>query len=253
VSKRVLLGIACLFLQASAALSDPPPTVYLELFPLTGEVRLENRAATPFNFIFYSIDSTNSALDPSKWTSIADNYDASGNGFIDPTHEWSKFPATSSELAEGVVPGTGGTLLPFRSIGLGRIWIPNTMPVDFLSVQVKLPDGSDATVTKTLAIDGDYLPNLTVDQQDLTAWSILYGNTNTTLADGNHNGVIDAADYVVWRQNLGAHYVGMSLGQASGGGLAAAAVPEPSSMTLALLASCGFGWAVRVRRRRVVQ
>jgi PEP-CTERM motif len=237
------------------ALPSQAATVYLQLFPLTGEVRLENRAATPFSFIFYSIDSTNTALDPTKWTSIADTYDASGNGFIDPTHEWNKLSTTSSELAEGaILPGAIGMLPPYRSIGLGRIWNPNTVPVDYLSAQVKQPDGSDADVTKELAIDGNYAHDNIVDQTDYSFWTNSFGSTTFPYADGNHNGIVDAADYVIWRKNLGAHLVGMGLGQASGGGgLAAAAVPEPGSVMLMLVAGGALASTICFRRRRLAQ
>ena len=249
MSKKLLLGIACFCLQALSAVESRAADVFFELYPLTGELRLENRSANPFSFVFYSIDSTNMALDPSKWTSISDNYDLSGNKFIDATHDWNKISSTSSQLAEGVVPGTGGTLLPFRSIGLGRVWNPNTMPVDYLDIHVKKSDGSDADVFKTLMVDGDYDTSLSVDQQDFTFWSIPFGSTTLPTSDGNHNGIVDAADYTIWRDNLGKHIVNFSLGGASGG-LAgvAAAVPEPSGLMLALVASGAI--VSRVRRRR---
>jgi hypothetical protein len=245
VSKKLLFGIACLCCQAFASLQSQAANVYFELYPLTGELRLENRAATPFSFVFYSIDSTSAVLDPSKWTSISDTYDLSGNKFIDATHDWNKISATSAQLAEGVVPGSGGTLLPFRSIGLGRAWNPNTVPIDYLNIHVKQPNGTDADVSKVLMVDGDYAFDGIVDQTDFAFWSINFGSTEPT-SDGNHNGIVDAADYTIWRDNLGAHRGNFSLGQASAlGGLAA--VPEPSGVMLALLAG---GALVQVRLRR---
>lgn len=51
---------------------------------------------------------------------------------------------------------------------------------------------------------GDYDNNGTVQQQDYNSWTISFGQSvePTTLADGNGNGTIDAADYVVWRKFL---------------------------------------------------
>jgi hypothetical protein len=60
--------------------------------------------------------------------------------------------------------------------------------------------------------------------------------------DYNHNGIVDAADYTVWRDGLGTTYTqadcniwkanfGAHAGSGSG---AAAAVPEPASLLLFL-------------------
>jgi T5SS/PEP-CTERM-associated repeat protein len=74
--------------------------------------------------------------------------------------------------------------------------------------------------------------------------------------DFNNNGVVDAADYVVWRKGLGTTYTkadydvwranfGQTAGNASGAS-ANAAVPEPT--TLVPLMFSAVGW--RLRRRR---
>ena len=86
------------------------------------------------------------------------------------------------------------------------------------------------------------------------------------LGDYNHNGVVDAPDYVVWRNRLGTTYVqsdydvwrshfGQTAGSAAGvgnagseeSGLALAAVPEPRAIML-----MSIGTAVGVMRRRRV-
>ena len=113
-----------------------------------------------------------------------------------------------------------------------------------------------------------------------TTWqvdSLAYYDTPTVpgsagpSADYNHNGVVDAADYVVWRNNLGATGAPGSVagdgtgdgvvnqsdydlwrstfGQTTGGGgsLSSASVPEPSTGLLAILISAIM--AVPARRR----
>jgi hypothetical protein len=256
VLTRFLFGIACLFGTAFVSISSTSwaANLTLQLYPLTGEMRLLNSGSTPIPFIFYEIASPSGGLNSANgvWTSISDTFDASGNGFIDSTSNWTELPLNTTKLAEGVVVGPGGSLLPYRSIGLGRVWNPNiATPASIIPTFVQSQGQNAIPMDKTLVVDGDYTTvDLSVDQQDYAVWSLLYGATNFPMADGNHDGVVNAADYTVWRDNLGAHYVGSGLGNASGGGaLAASAVPEPTGVSLALLGSSGAlgGWMFKRR------
>jgi len=205
--------------------------LYLQLYPLTGQMRLLNPGSTPFQFVFYEIKSPSGGLNGANgvWTSISDTYDASGNGFIDPVNNWTELSSISTDLSEGVVLGPGGSLAPYRSIGLGRIWNPNIASAASIMPTVVLAQGQAAVpMVKQLAVDGDYNNDLRVDQQDYPFWRIVFGTTNFPMADGNHNGVVDAADYTVWRDHLGA-----ALGSGTGA-FTAAAVPEPASLVLLL-------------------
>jgi hypothetical protein len=76
---------------------------------------------------------------------------------------------------------------------------------------------------------------------DYRVWKLNFGGGPTVAGDFNRNGVVDAADYTVWRDNLGTVYMPndydkwkMNFGNSSAGGSAAAqiAVPEPATWLL---------------------
>jgi hypothetical protein len=74
--------------------------------------------------------------------------------------------------------------------------------------------------------------------------------------DYNLNGIVDAADYAVWRKGLGITYTQADydvwrahFGQTAGSGAGAsanAAVPEPATLVLLMFAAAG--WCLRLRR-----
>ena len=82
-------------------------------------------------------------------------------------------------------------------------------------------------------VPGDYNHNGIVDAADYTIWRDTLGQTGMGLsADGNGNGSIDSGDYDLWKANFGNH---------SGSGAGAnAAVPEPSTLVLLMFATAGW-------------
>jgi hypothetical protein len=92
-------------------------------------------------------------------------------------------------------------------------------------------------------IVGDYNHNGTVDAGDFIVWRKSMGQSGVSLAaDGNFNNVIDAGDYEAWRVHFG---------QTAGTGLevaANAAIPEPTTWLQLILVTT----AVTTRRRRTV-
>ena len=219
--------------------------LYAQLFPLTGEVRIANKDAAPVPFVFYSITSAAGALEGGSefWRSIAGNYDASGNGLVDPTHDWFVLSDRPTELTEAVFSGPGGSVPPTRAISLGHIWSPGAALFPDLAFEIRA-DQQAIPVTIELAVDGDYSLDQVVDQADYVIWRKHLGSTSTLLADGNLDGVVDAADYDLWQQNFGQTVPLPPYGTGSGSSppkpsAHAGMVPEPTSDALLLV---GIGW-----------
>jgi hypothetical protein len=87
----------------------------------------------------------------------------------------------------------------------------------------------------------------------------LRSSVQILAGDYNNNGIVDAADYVVWRKGLGTIYTqsdynvwranfGQTAGSSSGA-TASAAVPEPTTLVLLMFTTTGCC----LRRRRTAQ
>jgi hypothetical protein len=82
-------------------------------------------------------------------------------------------------------------------------------------------------------VPGDYNNNGVVDAADYTIWRDTLGQTGEGLdADFDNSNSIDEVDYVAWRDHFGQNRF-----TAGSGSCSAAAVAEPSSLVLALLAA----------------
>jgi hypothetical protein len=95
-------------------------------------------------------------------------------------------------------------------------------------------------LTPAPANDGDYNQNGIVDSADYVVWRKMFGGEGTpaSFADGNGDGSIGPPDYLHWRERYGDLTAG-GAGQASG-------VPEPSTIALVLM-NC-FHLSRRARR-----
>jgi hypothetical protein len=91
-------------------------------------------------------------------------------------------------------------------------------------------------------LPGDYNHDGHVDAADYVVWRKTLNSTTSLAADGSYNGVIDAADYNLWRSNVGAVI--------PASGESAHFVPEPQSW----LAPLSIGWlllsVLRMRQRK---
>jgi prepilin-type processing-associated H-X9-DG protein len=137
--------------------------------------------------------------------------------------------STGSPLGSQTVLGSGG---PLSGNGtLGTVY-----------------QSGDTLETLTIPIDSSFtIPVDATTTVDLTLTGQLYATAIVLSGDYNQNGVVDAADYVVWRNNAGnvtdfntwSSNFGKSYSLAGGSGAvltAGAAVPEPSSAMLLVAA-----------------
>ena len=135
-----------------------------------------------------------------------------------------------------------------------------TIPDGAKSFDLTFISGGAATATGSFNIDdisaaivtppvllGDYNHDGIVDAADYTVWRDSFGQSGSNLAaDGDHNGVIDSNDLDVWSANFG-----QTVGGEAGSGawvIGSSAVPEPSTV-IEFVIGC-VATAVLVRRSK---
>ena len=106
-----------------------------------------------------------------------------------------------------------------------------------LTWQVHL-NSADVTLELAFALTGDYNGNGVVDAADYVVWRRSFGQTGPGMAaDGDGDTQIDDDDYDVWR----AHFGQIAPSAGSGTAIDHRVVPEPAAWMLALLAmNCFF-------------
>ena len=142
-----------------------------------------------------------------------------------------------SDFAEyqRATPTDSATFFPLQENPIAGEW--ESAPLTGESLH--LPAFSQAVLIDPAACSGcippsgDYDRNGQVNQADYDLWRASFGSTVLLTADGNGNRLIDAADYVVWRDRT----------SVSGNGLA---VPEPANGVFLLLLAAWLGTAVRM-------
>jgi hypothetical protein len=93
-------------------------------------------------------------------------------------------------------------------------------------------DDISLAIVEAAILAGDYNGNGIVDLADYAVWRDTLSSTTKLAADGNGSGTVDTGDYTFWKARVG---------QAAGAGSSEVkqAVPEPLTWTLLLLAATG--------------
>lgn len=178
--------------------------------------------------------------------------------------------ANGSRLDEGVAWANG---LRFDTMyrvvvswnaasGESKLWLN---PVDELSASISNTGHSTGQRLESFALrqSSDYSGIQYVDNL-VVATTFAEALLGSSDGDYNHNGIVDGADYVVWRKGLGTSYTqtGYNLwranfGKPAGSGSGATAnsfnnassyVPEPAAILLVMMGSAAAGFVRRDRQ-----
>jgi hypothetical protein len=138
---------------------------------------------------------------------------------------------TGDDLLADKVVRTGDLL--FGSIVTSLEMFHGLNEAGQIAFQYGLADGRTGIAIATPAIPGDYNRDAVVNAADYVLWRNWRGRGGAGLAaDGDGNGTVDQADYDLWLANFGRTSVGSSMGASS------ASVPEPSVVVLLAVAIC---------------
>ncbi|WP_425397638.1 dockerin type I domain-containing protein [Aeoliella sp.] len=221
----------------------------------TGEFRFTNSGESDYTLVAYSISQEDPELLAQQWLHVANLRDAAGDGSVDNTGTWLiiepdtvVLPATSSELSEGALTGTGGVLAPGGYLYLGAIWDNTTLR----NIEALVSDelGPFESVNVNYVPTGDYNEDGLVDGSDYELWKQSFGLSGLgLLADGNADGQVNLVDYSLWRNNLGATSLPPDvtfLPVAT-----AVSIPEPGAALLAIGLAAFVGCSLRRNLFRV--
>lgn len=191
----------------------------------SGRIAMSNQSDDARDLIGYTIASPSGSLLPG-WQSLTDHGIAG----------WSEANPTTFNLSE--LNATGSTIFQSRALhDLGHAW-NEAMPLD-LAFRYQTADGTSHAGVVVYTADkqtlgrssGDYNNDGVVNAADYTVWRDTLGGTGFgLLADGDGNLRVDGSDIEVW-----ANHYGLTIPVTE----RILAVPEPAR---ALLLSAGFVW-----------
>lgn len=210
--------------------------------PVDGDAVLQNQSNLPVSIDGYNIHSDSGSLLPTdgSWLSLEDQAEASWRESNETMNDLSELQSSGTTLLNGGRTFNLGS--PFRTVADG-----GTADLTF---RYLFPGESAFTEGVVVyrdvefsALPGDFNGDGIVNLADYTVWRDHLGGDESALANpGNNDGTVNAADYQVWKTNFG-----MSTG-AVVAGLSTASIPEPTSMALLLVSSVATSLVCRKRR-----
>ncbi|TWT90493.1 hypothetical protein Mal64_08840 [Pseudobythopirellula maris] len=215
----------------------------LTVDPSTGQAQLRNDGGVPIALDGYSILSGTGSL-LTSWQSLDDQN-------VDGANAWNEAAPTANEVSE-LNPAASTTITPNQGHDLGVLWdtsgardlqlvfslLGEATPRTGAVIFGDLPELSDG-------LWGDYNGNGVVDAADFTVWRDHLNDPDESALNGNGNGGgVDMSDYDFWVSHFGeTNLLPASLSHS-------ASVPEPTGLTLLALALGASGLSRRQPRGR---
>ncbi len=211
----------------------------LTVDPVTGDAQLQNGSRFTIDLVGYSILSDFGSLDGDNWTSLESQ--AVG--------DWDEAaPAANASFAlSELVPDGVATLFPGQAFSLGQMFSLDgvrDLELEFLLMvdgveEVRTGVVEYGPIPEIVSVPGDYNNDGVVNAADYTVWRDNLGPGSLPNEGGISPGVVDQADYDFWASRYGA--------TAATSTSSAEAVPEPTGLVLLLAGA--LGRATGQRRR----
>jgi hypothetical protein len=222
----------------------PPPELTLEV-NTSGTMRLVNEQGISFDINYYEIHSSSGSLKPAGWVSFDDT-----DGGPDPLGSgWDEAPASNSNLLNEVSLNSVITFAPGNVASLGSAFTAGgAQDLDFKYAgpnDTVLRDGIVKYVSATAGVAGDYNGNGVVDAADYVLWR----KGGPLQNEGRTSGVVDQQDYRFWRARFGAA-TGSERGSSLNGSTAA---PEPEVVSLLAIGLFGMVCGGNVRGKELTR
>ena len=212
----------------------------------TGEIILESIGSNPVSFDFYQFNSDSHSLNPGTWNSLSNqDFQTAGAG----THQQWQEMGGSDIHALGEVFLASYSMLETEATQSIGIAYNNAINGEDLVFKYRAPSGQ--VVEGEVIYIGEAPPKLPgdfnndgiVDAADYTVWRNNLGAAEWVLnGNGNGSGLVDGEDYTLWKNKLGT---------ASPTVLASTtnSVPEPTTLVGVVVVFAGL-WRVRHGSRR---
>ncbi|MCO6046946.1 LamG domain-containing protein [Aeoliella sp. ICT_H6.2] len=206
----------------------------LEVNTTNGTLTIANKSGSPIEIDGYEITSDAGSLNFGNWNSLQDK-DYEGSGAPGDGMGFEELGTPSNHSLNEAILTSSYIFVDTESVSLGSVFDLGTQDLAF---RVRTPAGTFIPglieEVTTVAVSGDYNSDGVVNIADYTVWRNNLGASISLPNEGSGvtPGMVTVEDYTYWKSRFGA--------TSASGSLAASSIPEPSAFIL-LLAACGGG------------